>query len=306
MRDLHTLVFHSLSEQIVVIDDAGAIIDVNNAWIQFGIDNGQQPGFVWTGRNYLRVLAAASARGDSDAETALRGVLGVIEGRTDTCELEYPCHTPTEQRWFMMSACNLTDESLRLFAISHIDITRRKLAEELAEHLAMHDPLTGLANRRYFTRILNREFGRSKQYRSPISLIVVDVDHFKKYNDEFGHLAGDHCLMELSEIMLSVTRRPSDLAARLGGDEFAVLLGNTGAAHSDALAESIVKAFSDLRIGFGESEHMTVSAGVTSVIALHEDEEWLIHEADKALYCAKRAGRNRFARAEPVAGDTTG
>ncbi len=296
MSDLHTLVFHSLSEQIAVIDEAGVIIDVNAAWIRFGIENGLRPDFVWTGRNYLRVLAKADANGDSDAGAALRGIRGVIEGRTDTCEMEYPCDSPDEQRWFMMSVCSLNDDSMRRFTISHIDITRRKLAEDQAQHLAMHDPLTGLANRRYFNRILHREVRRSRRNGSPITVIAIDVDNFKKYNDEFGHLAGDHCLQELSTVLLGAARRPSDLAARIGGDEFAVLCGDSDAADAQAIAESIVKEFADLRIGFGASEPVTVSAGVATMIPRDEDEKWLVNEADKALYNAKRAGRNRVSQ----------
>lgn len=306
MNALHTSVFNSLTEEIAVIDDAGVIIDVNTSWTQFGIDNGMQPDYFWCDRNYLEVLTAASVGGDTNATTALDGIVGVIKGRTDTCEFEYPCHSLGEQRWFRMTVCNIRDESLRLLAISHIDITRRKLAEDLNEHLAMHDPLTGLANRRYFNRILHREVRRSQRNRSAVSLIAVDVDNFKQYNDERGHLAGDHCLMELSKVLLGVARRPSDLAARFGGDEFAVLLGNTGAADSHELAESIVKGFSDLRIGLDGSEHVTVSAGVKTLMARHQDDEkLLVNGADEALYCAKRAGRNRVAQAEEIVDDQT-
>lgn len=298
MSNLHTLVFHSLSEQIAVIDDAGVIIDVNAAWIRFGIENGLRPDFVWPGRNYLRVLAKANANGDSDAGAALRGIQDVIEGRTDKCDMEYPCDSPDEQRWFMMSVCSLNDddESLRRFTISHTDITRRKLAEIQAQHLAMHDPLTGLANRRYFNEVLHREVQRSRRNQSPISLIAIDVDNFKKYNDELGHLAGDHCLQQLSSVLLNAARRPSDLAARIGGDEFSVLCGDSDTADAQAVAESIVKEFADLRIGFGGPGHVTASAGVATMIPRHEDERWLVSEADKALYNAKGAGRNRVSQ----------
>lgn len=302
MNDLHTSVFHWLTEEIAVIDDAGVIVDVNTSWTQFGIDNGMPPDYIWCDRNYLNVLTAASDGGDTNATTALDGIVGVIESRTDTCEFEYPCHSRGEQRWFRMTVCNIRDESLRLLAISHIDITRRKLAEDLNEHLAMHDPLTGLANRRYFNGMLHREVRRSKRDQSPVSLIAIDLDHFKQYNDKFGHLAGDHCLTELSKVLLGIARRPSNLAARIGGDEFAVLLGSTGAADSHALAESIVKRFSDLRIGLEGTVHVTISAGVKTLIARHQDDEkLLVNGADEALYFAKRAGRNRVAQPRQVA-----
>ena len=204
----------------------------------------------------------------------------------------------------MMHVNRLKDDSSRLYAISHHNITPRKLAEERAEHLAMHDPLTGLANRRYFNRILHREFPRSMRDRSPISLIAVDIDHFKEYNDECGHLAGDHCLTQLGEVLLAFSRRPNDLAARLGGDEFALLLGDTDSVESQRIAEAILKSFSDLGIVFGESRQVTVSVGVASVIrSERQHEKFLLREADKALYRAKQAGRNRVVQADSVADD---
>ena len=90
----------------------------------------------------------------------------------------------------------------------------------------MHDPLTGLANRRYFNLFLNRELRRSIRNRSAVSLIELDVDYFKDYNDEFRHLVGDQCLINVGQALLTFSRRPSDLAARLGGDEFALILGD--------------------------------------------------------------------------------
>lgn len=299
---VHTLVFNSLYQQIALIDPAGTIVDVNAAWINFGIDNGQSPDFVWRGRNYLKSMAGSRSCGDNEAETAADGILEVMEGQRAAFSLEYPCHSPDEERWFLMHVARLDDESVQLFAISHHNITRRKLAELQAEHLAMHDPLTELANRRYFNQALHQEFRRSRRDRSPISLIAVDVDHFKEYNDEYGHLAGDYCLTQVGQVLQSFSRRPSDLAARLGGDEFALLLGGTDSAESQRIAEAILHSFNDLRVVFGGSKQATLSAGVASVIAREDqEEEFLVHEADKALYRAKQAGRNRVLHADSVA-----
>ncbi len=299
---VHTLVFNSLSQQIAVIDPTGTIVDVNAAWTNFGIDNGQSPDFVWRGRNYLKALAGAYSSGDSLAGAAANGILEVMKDQQATFSLEYPCHSPDEKRWFLMQVSRLNDESVRLFAISHHNITRRKLAEQRAEHLAMHDPLTELANRRYFNLTLHREFRRSKRDRSPISLIAVDVDHFKEYNDEYGHLAGDYCLTQVGQVLQSFSRRPSDLAARLGGDEFALLLGGTDSVESQRIAEAILHSFNDLGVVLGGSKQATVSAGVASMIASKDQhEEFLVQEADKALYRAKQAGRNRVAHADSVA-----
>ena len=203
----------------------------------------------------------------------------------------------------MMRVTRLKDDSRRLFVVSHHDITQRKLAEERAEHLAMHDPLTGLANRRYFDLFLNTEMRRSVRNLSAISLIEIDVDHFKDYNDELGHLAGDQCLVNVAQAVLAFSRRPGDLAARLGGDEFALLLGDTDLAESQKIAEAMRRAISDLGMVFGGSRQVTVSVGVTSMSPDEREREGnLLQEADDALYRAKRAGRNRVAHAQPAAG----
>ena len=291
---LHTLVFNSLDDQIALIDQAGTIVDVNSAWTNFGVENGISSDFASVGNNYLKVLSTSVTRGDSLAGEAANGILDVVNGQRASFYFEYPCHSPDEKRWFMMHATRTNDDSRRLFVISHRNITQRKLAEERAEHLAMHDPITGLPNRRYFNQFLHREIRRSIRGRSAISLIEFDIDHFKDYNDECGHLAGDQCLADVGQVLLTFSRRPNDLPARLGGDEFALLLGDTDFAESQRSAEAILQSINDLRIVYGESKQVTVSVGVASVIPRQlQDEEFLFKEADKALYDAKLAGRNR-------------
>jgi diguanylate cyclase (GGDEF)-like protein len=180
--------------------------------------------------------------------------------------------------------------------ISHHDITQRKLAEERAEHMARHDSLTGLANRRYFNEFLGLEVRRSIRERSPVSLILIDVDRFKDYNDELGHLAGDRCLAALAGVLAAFARRPGDLAARLGGDEFGLILGKTAGAESAAIGEAIRKAVAGLKLAFGGSGQVSVSVGAACMIAGEQQtEEFLFQEADRALYAAKAAGRNRVA-----------
>ena len=299
---LHSLVFNSLHDQIAVIDPQGTIVAVNAAWTRFGIENGHSASFEWVGRNYLKALSGAHRQGDADAGEALTGILEVVNDQLASFYCEYPCHSPDEKRWFMMRVIPLQNDSLRFFAISHQDITRRKLAEERAEHHAMHDPLTEVANRRYFNKTLDREFRRSRRAQSPISLIALDIDDFKGYNDGCGHLAGDRCLAQVAQVLVAFARRPNDLAARLGGDEFAVILGDTDFVQSRRIAQEIVKSVSDLGIGFGETAHVTVSAGVATMIPhKHQPGKSLHQEADKALYGAKQAGRNRALHAHSFA-----
>jgi diguanylate cyclase (GGDEF)-like protein len=135
--------------------------------------------------------------------------------------------------------------------------------------------------------------------RMPIGLILIDVDYFKNYNDEFGHAAGDQCLANVGQVLLAHARRPDDLAARIGGDEFALILRNTDLDTVRKIAESVLKAINDLKMVFGDSKQVTVSIGLLSVVP-HEQqsEDFLFQEADKALYRAKSAGRNQAVYAQ--------
>jgi diguanylate cyclase (GGDEF)-like protein len=303
---LHTLVINSLEEQIAVIDQSGTIIDVNHAWNQFGIENGIPSEYSWAGKNYLEILsaAAAAAGGDNLAGEAGQGIMDIVNGKSTSFYHEYPCHSPDQQRWFMMRVTCLKDDSRNLFVISHYNITLRKLAEERAEQLAMHDPLTGLANRRYFNLFLDRETRRSIRNRSVISLIEIDIDYFKEYNDELGHLAGDQCLVDIGQILKSFSRRPGDLAVRFGGDEFILILGDTGFTEAKKISEAILKAIHDLGIVFGDARQITVSLGMVSVTCDKQlNEDFLLRETDKALYRAKSTGRNRIEHVQIVASE---
>lgn len=304
LTTLHALVFDSMDEQIAVIDQAGTIIDVNSAWIKFGVENGISPDYSWSGCNYLNIINCSVASGDSLAGVATEGILNVLNGKEASFYCEYPCHSPQERRWFMMRMAPLKGASEPMFVISHYNITRRKLAEEQAEHLSLHDPLTGLANRRYFNEFLNSEMRRSQRDQTTIGLVLIDVDYFKDYNDELGHLAGDQCLVKVAQALRAFSRRPSDLAARLGGDEFALIMGNTDIAGSKTIADAITRAICDLKLVFGGSRNITVSVGVAFVVPNQQQTEAsLFQEADKALYRAKLAGRNRMASAQTGCGN---
>lgn len=299
---LHTLVFNSLEQEIAVIDETGTIVDVNTAWINFGVEGGLPKDFPWRGRNYLAALADAGARGDDLAGRAAEGILDVVHDRRASFYFEYPCDGPQDKRWFMMRVSRLKDSGHRLVTISHQDITRRRLAEEQAEYLALHDPLTGLPNRRYFTIVLGEEFRKSVLDRSPISLIMVDIDNFKGLNDAFGHPTGDHCLREVGRVLKEFLHKPSDFPGRLGGDEFAVILGGTDVAESQDRAREMLQAISRLKFDSGESMHLTVSLGVATLTPDEVDrDERLVHEADMALYQAKRMGRNRVIHSRDLA-----
>jgi diguanylate cyclase (GGDEF)-like protein len=170
------------------------------------------------------------------------------------------------------------------------EISRRAEAEEKLEELATTDALTGLRNRRKFDAAIESEWRRAMRHKSPISLLMIDADHFKSYNDTFGHQAGDQVLVGIAICISDSVRRAGDCAARYGGEEFSVLLPGIAATEALQVAETIRHKV----IGWSEEDHpSTVSIGVASITP-SEGMDWhqLVRAADKALYAAKAAGRN--------------
>jgi diguanylate cyclase (GGDEF)-like protein len=179
---------------------------------------------------------------------------------------------------------------------------QRKLQEANAglQRLSSEDALTGLANRRAFDVRLAAEWSRAARDRSPLSLAMLDVDHFKSFNDRFGHPAGDGLLRRIADAIVRCTHRPGDLIARYGGEEFAALLPGTPASGAFTVAERLRSSVEQLAIRRGDqptSAVVTVSVGVASVIPrAGEDSHTLVALADEALYAAKAAGRNQVKR----------
>ncbi|RON57444.1 sensor domain-containing diguanylate cyclase [Pseudomonas frederiksbergensis] len=173
-----------------------------------------------------------------------------------------------------------------------------RAAQEALELIATHDSLTGLANRRLFERALDVEFGRGARQASPLSLVMLDIDFFKRYNDTYGHVAGDHCLAEVARALKSCCHRKADLAVRYGGEEFAVLLPDTDIHGALVIAEQIRRSVMDKNITHSGSPtgYVTVSLGCYAFVPTGRDSiEVFIQRADAALYQAKHSGRNRSA-----------
>lgn len=171
------------------------------------------------------------------------------------------------------------------------EIERRAQAERRLEELATTDPLTGLTNRRKFDAAIDTEWRRAIRQNTPIALLMIDADHFKAYNDSFGHQAGDQMLVGIAVCIADTVHRAGDCAARFGGEEFAVLLPGLTASAAEAVAETIrrkVEQWSDVEGG------VTVSIGVASTTPT-TPQHWhdLVEAADRALYAAKELGRNR-------------
>ncbi|MES0491201.1 MAG: GGDEF domain-containing protein [Leptospirales bacterium] len=177
-----------------------------------------------------------------------------------------------------------------------IDISDRKKQELQLQKLTKLDELTGISNRRHFNTVVGMEWKRAKRFQNSISLVMVDIDYFKKYNDAYGHQAGDTALVKVAKVTEKMSNRPADLASRYGGEEFVVLLPLTDHEGAWHFAESLRKAIEDLKIKHEKSatsRFVTISAGVASVVpskdVTYQD---LIYTADKALYRAKKNGRN--------------
>ena len=191
------------------------------------------------------------------------------------------------------------DSSGKLIAVVETlrDMTVQKEAQTALELLAMRDGLTGLANRRCFDETLDTESRRCRREKQPLALLLIDVDHFKRYNDSYGHLAGDDCLKRVAEALATEAHRGGDLVARYGGEEFAIIMPNQTLDGAAAVGERIraaVEQISASATPTAEIGSVTVSIGAAvSTCADSASTSSLIAAADQAMYQAKNSGRNR-------------
>ena len=168
-----------------------------------------------------------------------------------------------------------------------------ELVEEVKK-MAITDPLTGLYNRRHMNEVLSKEFQKAKRYGGKLSCLMVDIDHFKRINDIYGHAVGDNVLKEVAETLTSCLRTV-DIVARWGGEEFVILLPATGLEQAREVAERVLEDISSSRFVPIEDEQLTVSVGISSSSSKKlTTEDMIINTADEALLEAKRNGRNRM------------
>jgi diguanylate cyclase (GGDEF)-like protein len=205
----------------------------------------------------------------------------------------------------------------RLYSNLEFDLSRRKKAEEQlkvekekAEQLAQSllaistlDGLTGIPNRRHFDSVIAKEWNRATRAGTPVSLIMCDIDHFKTYNDNYGHQKGDNCLIQIATLLQDHARRDGDLAARYGGEEFVIVLPTTSLDSAREVAEQMRKGIENLGIAHRYSDTnniVTASFGVSTMVPQRDQQpRLLIARADKAMYAAKQAGRNRVVAQTP-------
>jgi len=172
------------------------------------------------------------------------------------------------------------------------DVTERKRMEEILREQATRDPLTGLYNRRYLYETMERELARAKRENYPISVLMMDIDHFKNFNDTYGHQAGDEVLIALGRLLYNSVRQ-SDIACRYGGEEFIVIMPSVDIADAERRADAIRRAFSVLSINYDGAElSVSMSVGVACYPQHGDGINAIVKAADAALYAAKQAGRN--------------
>lgn len=293
------LALGNMADGLVLYDQDERLVFCNE---QFRRMFPKTPGVRVPGARLVDIVRASIDAGEPAGITAQNGddyIEKVRSGLKSGGEWDFEM---SDGRWLHARARVIPDGGGYLNVVS--DITERKRAElalsalnrRLAD-LARLDGLTGLTNRRGFDEAIEAEFRRSVRNATPLSLLLIDVDHFKAFNDTYGHPEGDDCLKAVAKVLTAALNRPGDLAARYGGEEFAAILPDTDADGAMRIAESIRTAVRGLDIPHRGSwtATVTVSVGVSAFAGDNAagSVERLVQEADTALYAAKAAGRDR-------------
>lgn len=283
----HIEKFFSLSPDLLcVANNAGYFERVNPAFTQilgYSMQELLSKPFI----NYVYVADIATTQAELDK---------LSQGSTATIHFENRiiCKDGT-YRWYSWKAYYETETGL-LYAIAR-DITEKKQLENKLIELSRLDHLTGVLNRRAFTEMCLTEIKVAVRHHYPISLVIIDVDYFKDYNDSQGHIQGDKILRKVSNTLKKQLRRSSDLISRYGGDEFLALLSHTNLEQALSVAEHLRTTVEQLKIPYevGESpSYLTITLGVTTILPTKNySVNQLIAAADAALYKAKNAGRNQ-------------
>ena len=253
------------------------------------------------------------ARSDSQPDIILSDILmPEVDGYQFCAELKEDPKTKQIPIIFVTAVSEIMDEN-RGFALGAVDYITKpfhppmvkarvklhldlKRKQELLEKFAFIDALTEIPNRRRFDETLDKEWHRAMRFKTSLSLIMLDIDHFKSFNDTYGHGHGDDCLKRVAKAMERSLRRSSDFVARYGGEEFAVILPSTTEPEACAMAKLIQDAIKALEIqhsGSPVTSQVTLSMGIATVVPDgHQSPDDLITEADSQLYMAKRSGRN--------------
>lgn len=297
------------------LDARGSIVAMNAEWLRMATEGGNPIlENARVGISYLDICRQTLASCTDEPEETLEGLLRVLHGELPVFSQEYWYPSLAGERHFLLHITALAGAPGAV--VTHIEITsirraERRCSEQIAqvaafveevqaqkaqleainsklEDMATLDGLTRLKNHRSFQEQLQQDIERAKRYQLPLSLALLDVDHFKRYNDAFGHPAGDLALVEMSKLLQSIAR-DTDFLARYGGEEFAIILPNTDSEGAQAMAQRFRAAIENAP---WPRRPVTASFGTASLNGHICTPARLIEAADQALYAAKQAGRN--------------
>jgi diguanylate cyclase (GGDEF)-like protein len=296
----------ALAAPTCIVDPGGFIVAVNRSWRAFTADNNGAVSSCGLGMNYLRVCDVNPRQeGNHDASAAQQEVLDTLDGRdvadglravlsggSDEHVREYPCHAPGAERWFIVRIVPVLTHSGRGAMISHTDVTADRRTRDALSHQALHDALTGLPNRLLLSDRLSQALADSERQRTHVGLAFLDLDHFKRINDNLGHATGDALLVAVAERLHALVR-DGDTLARYSGDEFVALWRDLdGPATATALGERLGRAMKKSFEVIGHSIEVMASIGI-AVAQPGQSGDDLLLAADAAMYDAKRHGRGQ-------------
>lgn len=291
-------VFDALAAQVVVLDREGTVVQTNAAWRQYARDHCPPDDPCIVGGKYLEQMACMTGNDQATVRDVARGLDSIWSSATPRFALPEPVlFGGAGGCWFSIQITPVHEVDGRVI-VSHEDVSKLKLAELASQNRANVDPLTGALSRRHFLAMAEQELARSRRYAAPLMVLMLDLDNFKRINDQYRHAAGDAVLQGFVQTARALLRE-SDQIGRLGGEEFAVLLPNTEAPGGRALAQRIVESVRAAPVPVdGQELGYTVSIDA-SCMAQESRFAELLHQADLALYRAKAAGRDRLEPGKP-------
>ncbi|MDB5073732.1 MAG: diguanylate cyclase [Candidatus Eremiobacteraeota bacterium] len=244
---------------------------------------------------FIALLGLSAARAGRRSGYFVLAGYGVVGATYGAYAVSTIVANATALAWtYLLQLGGRAFEGLALFWALVDRLNDTMLARTVAEQRASTDALTGLPNRRTFDSVIEREWKRARRAGTWLAVGMIDIDHFKRYNDEHGHRAGDDCLRRVAQAIANELNRQDDVAARYGGEEFAIVLPATD---SDGAEQIAVRICERIR----RTQDVTVSIGISACLSGERTADDLIEHADRALYRAKSEGRNRVASAEALA-----
>lgn len=290
-------ILHAIPDSMALVDANGQIVSVNRTWERFASENNADATTIrGVGMNYIDVCRKVAGTDEAAARSIIESIEIVRSGGAEVREVEYECHSPHEKRWFIARITLVSPEPSPVVLISHVNITKRKLAElrvqqESQGHLeaSLTDSLTGLRNRRGLEEAGQVLWYDTSTKGDMLAAIFLDLNAFKPVNDRYGHVEGDRVLKAVAEHLRDVFR-DSDVLARIGGDEF-VILARIKRTTDTVLLSGRLKRDFRFTSSKGEEFSVTTSVGV----AVQGEEQFeslndLLQSADERMYADKKRG----------------